>query len=31
MILISIQPFAAGKMFVLALTVVCLSKASCFA
>ena len=31
MILISIQPFALKKMFALALAVVCLSTASCFA
>jgi hypothetical protein len=31
MIMISIQPFAARKMFALALTMVCLSTASCFA
>ena len=31
MILISIQPFAAKKLFALAATVACLSTASCFA
>ena len=31
MILVSIQPFAAKKLFALAATVACLSTASCFA
>lgn len=31
MILISIQPFAPRKMLALAVTLICLSTASCFA